>query len=65
MYHISEVFAATGTNFTYNEKGKVASYQHFYANKENNAWKMESADEAVVLKYIRRKDIAVDEPSSD
>ena len=57
---MSEVYDAIGTNFTYNEKGKVASYQHFYANQENNAWKIESADEAVVLKYIRRKDIPVD-----
>lgn len=65
IYHMSEVYEASGTNFTYNEKGKVASYQHFYANKENNAWKIESADEAVVLKYIRRKDIPVDEPSSE
>ena len=65
IYHMSEVYEASGTNFTFNEKGKVASYQHFYANKENNAWKIESADEAVVLKYIRRKDIPVDEPSSE
>jgi hypothetical protein len=65
IYHMSEVYEASGTNFTFNEKGKVASYQYFYANKENNAWKIESADEAVVLKYIRRKDIPVDEPSSE
>jgi len=65
MYHMSEKYVARGTNFIYNEKGKVSSYQHFYANRENNKWKLESADEAVNLKYICRKDIAVDEPSSE
>ncbi|MFM2286040.1 MAG: hypothetical protein RLZZ543_1537 [Bacteroidota bacterium] len=64
IFHMSEKYDARGTNFAYNEKGKVASYQHFYAIKENNAWKLESADEAVVLKYIRRKDIPQDEDSN-
>jgi hypothetical protein len=47
IYHMSEKYDAKGTNFTYNEKGKVSSYHHFYANRENNELKLESADEAV------------------
>jgi hypothetical protein len=64
ILHLEEANEARGTAFTYGENGKVVSFQEFYSNKENNEWKMESDDEAVVLKYIRRKDIPQDEDSN-
>ena len=64
ILHLEEANEARGTAFTYGENGKVVSFQEFYSNKENNEWKIESDDEAVVLKYIRRKDIPQDEDSN-
>jgi hypothetical protein len=62
--HLAEVNDARGTLFQYNSDGKLASYQEYFTNMENNELKREYFEQ-VNLKYIRRKDIPVDEPSSE
>jgi hypothetical protein len=62
--HLAEVNDARGTLFNYDIHGRLASYQEYFTNMENNELKREYFEQ-VNLKYIRRKDIPVDEPSSE
>jgi hypothetical protein len=62
--HLAEVNDARGTLFNYDTQGRLTSYQEYFTNMENNELKREYSEQ-VNLKYIRRKDIPVDEPSSE
>ena len=62
--HLAEVNDARGTLFNYDIHGRLTSYQEYFTNMENNELKREYF-QLVNLKYIRRKDIPVDEPSSE
>jgi hypothetical protein len=62
--HFAEVDDRRGTLFNYDTQGRLTSYQEYFTNMENNELKREYF-EPVNLKYIRRKDIPVDEPSSE
>ena len=62
--HLAEVDDRRGTLFNYDTQGRLTSYQEYFTNMENNELKREYF-EPVNLKYIRRKDIPVDEPSSE
>ena len=62
--HLAEVDDRRGTLFNYDTQGRLTSYQEYFTNMENNELKREYFEQ-VKLKYIRRKDIPVDEPSSE
>jgi len=62
--HLAAVDDRRGTLFNYDTQGRLTSYQEYFTNMENNELKPEYF-EPVTLKYIRRKDILVDEPSSE
>ena len=62
--HFAEVDDRRGTLFNYDTHGRLTSYQEYFTNLENNELKREYFEQ-VNLKYIRRKDIPVDDPSSE
>jgi hypothetical protein len=62
--HFAEVDDRRGTLFNYDTHGRLTSYQGYFTNLENNELNREYFEQ-VNLKYIRRKDIPVDEPSSE
>ena len=62
--HLAAVDDRRGTLFNYDTQGRLTSYQEYFTNMENNELKREYFEQ-VNLKYIRRKDIPIDERSSE